>query len=164
MKTSFSALIKFPKEYYYPFMAKMDGIATFNSIAISNDGDGYDADLSFPSGQLAEAINSIMNASGTIARLVPTEGSAVKATAAVRTYVKTRRRKIKQRTVTGGKKMGQLSALLTGWKTVSQISEATGWKSSTIHARFTGLRKKNALKTKAGPDGINQYRLLKKAA
>lgn len=162
MKTSFSALIKFPKEYYYPFMAKMDGIATFNSIAISNDGD-YDADLSFPAGQLAEAVNSIMNASGKITRLVPTEGSAIKATAAVRTYVKTRRRKIKKRTATGGKKMGQLSALLSGWKTVSQISEATGWKSSTIHARFTGLRKKNALKSKTGPDGINQYRLMKAA-
>lgn len=151
---SFSAMIQFPQSSYYTMMAALDGITIFNSITLQDT--IYSADMSFPADQITEVITAVTTHSGTIERIVTTA-----TTAPVVTYIKRREaKKFPAHKRGNGNKAGELRTLLgKNWRSVKELEKETGWKSSTIHARFTGLRKQKLLKSKKGPTGNLVYRL-----
>lgn len=161
---SFSALIQFPKSSFFPLMTAMEGVSTINTATLS-DNDTYSADMSFPADQVTEVIAGVIEHLGTITRLVPTTTSEIitTTTAPVRSYVKRRKTGHGRKPVLDAatkNKISQLQAMLAKkWMSVKQLEKATGWKSSTIHARFTGLRKQDLLQSKNGPNNRMVYRI-----
>lgn len=164
---SFNALLRFPEKAYFDFNSSMNGIAIVDSI--SREAENYHANISFPLKNLSDCIKAIDSCSGVIIEIVPNKETMP---AVVRTYATKRKghRKTKVASLpfkTRGKntKVGKLRELLAEkYMSVKQLQKATGWPPSTIHARFTGLKKHKMLLSKNGPSGRMMYKIAAAAA
>ena len=167
MKTpSLNVLLQFPCTAFYELMDKMSGISIFNSITLTDE--TYSADMTCPISSANDVFTGLIAVGATIAN-VGSETSVVAATAPVKSYIKKRPgrpRKTETGEITNKErgsgtksKIGQMKELLLVWKSVQQLRKATGWRASTVHARLTGLRKKNTIESKNGTNGKMVYRI-----
>lgn len=148
---SFSALIKFPKTAYFEFNREMEGIADIDSV--SSEGDHYNANIDFTLTDLPKCITALTVLSGEVIEIITNKSyDSAKTTKTVKTFLK----KKKSGAAT---KREELITLLGTWHSAKELRDATGWASSTLHARLTGLRQAKRLMQKSGADGYLTYKI-----
>jgi hypothetical protein len=163
--SSFNALLRFPENAYFDFNSSMNGIAVVDSI--SREAENYHANISFPLKNLSDCIKAIDSCSGVIVEIVPDKETMP---AVVRKYATKRKGQQKTKVAfpkTRGKntRISKLREMLADkYMSVKQVQKATGWPPSTIHSRFTGLRKHKMLLSKNGPGGRMVYKIAAAAA
>lgn len=159
---SFCALVQFPTAAYHEFNNSMNGIAVIDSI--SREGGSYNANIEFNVVDITSAITAIANLSGKVVEIIPNKIETIKATKVVQKLRRARDAETGAAFKSKTTKKDELLQLLSHWKTAKELATATGWKSSTIHARLTGIRKTKKLRSRSAPDGYLQYRIVGKAA